>query len=346
MSQKYVTQKQIAEALGVSSMTVSLALRGHTKISESTRKQVQQMAKKLGYVPDPGLRALADYRSGSRKISSRWNEVALIHNWPSEAMWKESEFYQSWRTELETAAAERGIRISEFWLGPEGERSRAVFRQLRNRGISGVFVAPLSPDDPEPILSIPRRGFQVVTFGPEHLFPDYHTVQFDFYENLRLAWKVLWERGCRKIGLMYLAFHGWRTGHAWPAAYYVENLLNPGWHGKCRPLVLQDDDISLRRQAYLNWIAREKFDAVISSYGRIYEWNQELKNPPEVAMVNVRNPHHQGIDLNLPHMAEIAVELLYMDMQNSLTNRTSPPFRIHVPGKWVDAAKSGPAATA
>ena len=340
MSQSYVSQKQIAAALGVSSQTVSLALRGNTKISETTRNRVREKAKELGYVPDPGLRALADYRSGNRKVATRWNEVALIHNWPSEVMWKEAEFYQSWREELKGAAGERGIRISEYWLGPEGERSRAVFRQLRNRGISGVFVAPLSPDDPEPILSIPRQGFQVVTFGPEHLFPDYHTVQFDFYENLRLAWKVLWERGCRKIGLMYLAFHGWRTGHAWPAAYYVENLLNHGEHGGRRPLVLLDEDISLRREAYLSWMAEEKFDAVISSYGRIHEWNQELENPPEVAMVSVRNISQQGIDLNLPHMAEIAVELLYVDMQNSLTNRKGPPFRIHVPGKWVDADTS------
>jgi LacI family transcriptional regulator len=343
MSVHHVTQKQIAEALGVSTQTVSLALRWHTKISAATRKRVREKAEELGYTPDPGLRALADYRSGKQKVSTRWSEVALLHNWPSEEEWHGALFYQRWRDALQTEAQNRGIRISEFWLGGKGERSSSVFRQLRNRGISGVFIAPLNPGVPEPVLAVPRQGFQVVTFGPEHVFPDYHTVQFDFYENLRLAWKVLWERGCRKIGLMYLDYHGWRTGHAWPAAYYVENLLAGCIHSKPGPLVLGDECRELRRQAYLDWVTQGEFDAVISSYGRIHEWNMELKKPPEVAMLNVQPGEVQGVDLNLPHMAEIAVELLYMDMQNSLTQRKSPPFRIHVPGVWVDASTSAEA---
>ncbi len=35
-------------------------------------------------------------------------------------------------------------------------------------------------------------------------------------------------------------------------------------------------------------------------------------------------------------MAETAVELLLMEMQRSLVDRAALPFRVHIPGRWVD----------
>ncbi|HEX7469541.1 MAG TPA: helix-turn-helix domain-containing protein, partial [Verrucomicrobiae bacterium] len=59
MSDKRVTVYDIAEKLGVSHSTISLALRNHPGISEKRREQVKKAAKEMGYVPDPHLAALA-----------------------------------------------------------------------------------------------------------------------------------------------------------------------------------------------------------------------------------------------------------------------------------------------
>ena len=49
-------------------MTVSLALRGHAKISEATKEKVREAAKKVGYVPNPHISALgAHIRSAKQK---------------------------------------------------------------------------------------------------------------------------------------------------------------------------------------------------------------------------------------------------------------------------------------
>jgi DNA-binding LacI/PurR family transcriptional regulator len=53
------TQRDIADQLGVSVMTVSLALRGDAQISEATRAQVLELAEEMGYVYHPRKSAAA-----------------------------------------------------------------------------------------------------------------------------------------------------------------------------------------------------------------------------------------------------------------------------------------------
>ena len=186
-------------------------------------------------------------------------------------------------------------------------------------------------------VAVPPGRFQVVTFGPEHLYPDYHTVQFDYYENLRLAWSKLWERGHRRIGLLHEQRQGWRTGQAWRAAFHIEKL-GAGWTpGEMMPLMVTGDAAEADRAAYLEWLRRDRYDAVISSVYEIEDWNRGLERAPEVALFRVRDAGQQGIDLNLGQMIRSAFEVLYIEMQQSLAGHQELPFRIHIPGRWVDS---------
>ena len=54
-----ITVRDIAARLNISHVSVSLALRGSSRISNKRREQVQAMAKKMGYRPDPTLTSLA-----------------------------------------------------------------------------------------------------------------------------------------------------------------------------------------------------------------------------------------------------------------------------------------------
>lgn len=332
-----ITLKTIAAEVGLSVQAVSMALRNHREIAPGTRERIRAKAVELGYRPDPGLRALADYRTRRRGAAARWSEVALVHNAGAEAAWAESTFHRGWLRHLARATKARGIKITIHGLGAQGERAESVFSRLHDRGITGVFIAPpeLTPEAPKAM--IPRDRFQVVTFGPEHLYRDHHTVQADYYENLRLAWGVLAARGRRRIGLAYQKRQGWRTGHAWRGAYHVEQTLAGIAPGEMPLLETDARDGGEERRAYLEWVRRHRFDAVISSIHQVPEWNAELARPPEPAIFNVRSRGQQGIDLNLDQMAETALELLLMEMQLSLVNRNATPFRVHIPGRWVDA---------
>src|SRR5688572_14522424 len=50
--------RAVAEAAGVSLMTVSLALRNSPRVSSRTRTRIAQLADKLGYRPDPEISRL------------------------------------------------------------------------------------------------------------------------------------------------------------------------------------------------------------------------------------------------------------------------------------------------
>lgn len=333
-----VTLKDIAAELGLSVPTVSMALRGHRDIAAVTCERVKAKAAEMGYRPDPAMRALADYRTRQRSSSRRWERVALLYDWPSEEAWHSHDFYGIWRTQLEVVAAERGVGVEEHWLGAGGEQAKTVFRALRHRGITGLLLAPPAlTDEPSVILVPPGYSFQVVTFGPEHLYRQFHTVQFDYYENLRLAWSKLWEKGHRRIGLMHQKLQGWRTGQAWRAAFHIEKL-EAGWKpGEMMPLILERANTGEDRAAYLDWLRRDRYDAVISSIYEVEDWNRAIDQPPDLAILNVRRAGQQGIDINVCQLIRSAFELLCVEMQQTLAERHNLPFRVHIPGRWVDA---------
>jgi len=58
-----VTLNEVAQAAGVSPITVSRALRGERSVASELVARVQAAAQALGYVPDPAARALASQRS-------------------------------------------------------------------------------------------------------------------------------------------------------------------------------------------------------------------------------------------------------------------------------------------
>ena len=64
MSKSSPTMRTVAEAAGVSSMTVSRALRSDTRVSEETRERILKVVKELNYVPDQLAGSLSSKRSG------------------------------------------------------------------------------------------------------------------------------------------------------------------------------------------------------------------------------------------------------------------------------------------
>ena len=67
---KQVALRDIAERVGVSRMTVSLALRGDGRIRESTRQAIQAAAQALGYAPNPRLGELMSETARTRYAAS------------------------------------------------------------------------------------------------------------------------------------------------------------------------------------------------------------------------------------------------------------------------------------
>ena len=79
------TLRDIGLKTGFHYSTVSLALRDHPRISDSTKQIIRDAAKGLGYQPDAMLSSLCAYRLTKRPPKEQ--TVIALDNKPSHANW-------------------------------------------------------------------------------------------------------------------------------------------------------------------------------------------------------------------------------------------------------------------
>jgi DNA-binding LacI/PurR family transcriptional regulator len=128
-----ITIKDVARDSGVSTATVTRALQGSPRVLPKTRQRVEEVAAKLGYLPDNLARALA---TGSSKT------IGLVIPSSGDSFWGEV-------TEgLEERGAERGFTILLGLSHADPERERAVLRLFVEKRVDGIVIGgpALAPD--------------------------------------------------------------------------------------------------------------------------------------------------------------------------------------------------------
>ena len=138
------TQRDIARAAQVDVSTVSLALRAHPRIPETTRKRIQKLADRLGYRPDPALSSIAACR-WQRKRNVKGIMLAFLGDNPGSA---EAELKLYHRGILKQAES-LGYGLESFSLH-DFPLAQTFWRVVRARGMRGVVIGqsriPLPPD--------------------------------------------------------------------------------------------------------------------------------------------------------------------------------------------------------
>lgn len=147
---KEVTLKEIAEELGVSAMTVSRAINGHSNVQEKTKERILEKAKELGYTPNLVAKSLVSKKtftigvvipdishhffaqviSGIEKIAYQNNYQLLLTN--------SAESFEREKKALETLSSQRvdGILIS---CTMDDAQDRSYYQRLIDSGIPIVF---------------------------------------------------------------------------------------------------------------------------------------------------------------------------------------------------------------
>jgi DNA-binding LacI/PurR family transcriptional regulator len=208
-----ITQKDLAVHLGMSQSGISMALRGDPRIGKATQARVRAAADALGYRPDPVMGALAGYRAA--KAAKRYiGNFALLLPGQSEADYLNSPFAAGLVAGVREASGKMGYRCETFVLGTRPfARTLSI---LRSRGIRGIVVGPVGKNAP----SAPAMdGFSIVQVGRGWGETGHHRVTTNHFDNLRLAWTVLRERGYKRIGLFLRAGNDRLTDGRWVAAY-------------------------------------------------------------------------------------------------------------------------------
>jgi len=127
-----ITIRDVAREAGVSTATVSRALRGLSNVDQQTRARVEAVAKDLDYVISPSASRLASGRTGS---------IAVVT--PYIARW----FFGMILTGVESVLQEAGVDVLLIAVDTdEDARPNLVAPRLRRR-VDGVLVLVLPPED-------------------------------------------------------------------------------------------------------------------------------------------------------------------------------------------------------
>jgi len=180
-----ITIKDIAKALGISTSTVSRALRDSYEINPETKRLVQEYAEKMHYRPNPIALSLKENRSLS--IGVIVPEIA--NNYFSQAI-----------NGIEAAAYDRGYHVVIFQSQESYERELEKIEHLAARRVDGLLMSLSSQTvDMEHLKSLQERGLPLVFFDRIPAEIDTHKVVADNSGGAFQATAHLLATGRRRI---------------------------------------------------------------------------------------------------------------------------------------------------
>ena len=335
MPPQRVKLRDIAEALGVSVASVSLAMRDHTRISDSMRERVRKKAEEMGYVPDPRMAALASYRK-DRKATPKPVTLAWLN--PSknpENLYQYQEF-ALYRAGASEAANRLGFELEEFVL-TGGWTPRSFVKSLKERGIEGILVAP-HPDSVFDLSKIPASDFTIVRLGLALDKPAYHSITANHEGNGELAFRKVREKGYERIGFVTEQ----KIRLPFGAGVYWEQKERP--KSQRVPLLLYPSkDAKEQLELLAAWIERERPDAIITDMATIPAMLAQLgiRVPEDIALATTSihdTSINAGIEQHSEEIGRVALLTLVSLLNEADRGRDSIQKQTVVQGEWVDGS--------
>lgn len=173
----------LARETGVSTATVSRALRGLPRVSEDTRRRVMEAAVRLGYVPSPHAVGLAS-GGQTRTVAI---VVLFVTRW----------FFATVISGAEQVLREKGYDVLLYNLNDDEEaRRRVLGTHLLTKRVDALLVVGLGPT-PQEVQWLSGQGMPVVTVGAR--VAQWPSVRVDDEQVARTAVEHLVGLGHRRI---------------------------------------------------------------------------------------------------------------------------------------------------
>jgi DNA-binding LacI/PurR family transcriptional regulator len=217
-SQNPPTIRHIAAELGLSMMTVSRALRGHSNVSEETRQRVLECAERMNYRPN---------RSAQSLVTGKTFIAGIVIPDISHT------FFAEVTQGAEEVLDEAGYDLILCHSREDPERERGEVEMLVSGRVDGLIVASAQPADAAGVYrKLQKRGFPVVLIDRYFTGMNLPLVRVDDRAVGRMAAEHLIGLGHLKIGFI-------QGGHVSTAVERFQGFreclqengvdLNPAW---------------------------------------------------------------------------------------------------------------------
>lgn len=204
MYRKKIGIKYIANLAGMSTATVSRALRGDTATSSKTAKRIKKIAKELDYFPDL-------YAKGLRE--NRTNTIGVIFNDMN------NPFYSEILNPISEQLINKDYSIIVGYSNWDLEQERKNIRTMLSKRVDGIIMSPVD-DKSENINILIRNNVRTVMIDCYPYFPQVNYVSTDHKKASILAATHLIENGHKDILMITMPFENL------DAKYYLEGYKN------------------------------------------------------------------------------------------------------------------------
>jgi DNA-binding LacI/PurR family transcriptional regulator len=247
------THRTIAKEAGVSGVTVSLALRNHPSIPESTRARIRKIADAQGYRPDPNVSKLMHHLRVRNRKNLSSNLVALRQR-PEDS----SHYHTRVLAGVQEGAKSLGFTLEVMDLKPPLLTRGTLGRVLRSRGVEGLILLPMKPVDLSDLLN--WSDYSVVATSHSLLGPRVHTVVPNQFSNMLRLCEKLSAANENQIGIVLTTELDQRVNHRFVAAYLWHTMARGG--KMIPPLLVKND--ALTRDTLLEWIEQHDPKVVVT----------------------------------------------------------------------------------
>ena len=187
------TLKDIAKALGLSTSTVSRALRDTHEISAETKKVVLEYAEKINYRPNPIALSLKERRSKS--IGVLVSEVA-------------NHYFSQAINGIESIAYDRGYHVIITQTHESYEREKINIQHLASRSVDGLLVSlSAETSDTTHLKNLHQRGLPIVFFDRIATDIDTHKIVANNEKGAFEATEFLIKKGYQRIAHLTSTSH-------------------------------------------------------------------------------------------------------------------------------------------
>lgn len=331
-----VTMAEVARRLGVHPTTVSMALRGHHQIPSVTREKVQEMARQLGYRPNPLVSALMTERKKGR-VQDKGATIAFLTAMPERNLWRDSSNYALLYEEITRHAHTRGYSVEEFWLREPGMTPARLRQILLYRGIRGLMICPLP--NIQQALDFDFADFAAVALGLTLHDPALDRVAIDYFATTLLAVSRLIERGHRRIGFVRNDTVNARVNYQSVGAFLAARQINP------RHFVAPVEHDRHDPANFLAWVRDRRPDAIITTVRQEYQIaltrlaSAGYDIPADLSVICLdclAQSEQSGIVQNLQQEAHAAVDWLTSRIERAQFGVPNQPQTLLVEGIWRD----------
>ncbi len=182
---KEITLKEIAELLGIAPTTVSKALKDYPDVSEKTRREVRELAERLGFSPN------------SFAVSLRTTESKTIGLIIPEVV---HHFFSNVITGIIEEAEKSGYLVIILQSGESPEMERKQVDLLLDKRVDGILMALTNDsNDDDHIRKIIKRDMPLVLFDKISKLLPCSKVLINDQKAAMQAVQHLVDIGCKKI---------------------------------------------------------------------------------------------------------------------------------------------------